>query len=113
MVGYKKVPPILKHSCKGCVFKLGNGCSMQSNGAPPPCEYDDVIFVKDECGKVDNVTTDDQIKLISALDINLVDGVLQELTDICNEQGSRIRPSSGESIRDFIKRLIYNQAKDE
>lgn len=124
MVGYKKVTQTLGYSCNGCAFKniLGNGCSVKPNGAPPPCEYDNVIFVKDDFGLVEKeelITgewkTDDQpqIKLISALDINLVDGVLQELTDICEEQGSRIRPSSGESIRDFIKRLIYNQGKDE
>jgi hypothetical protein len=109
MVGYKRVPSVAKASCKGCVFDGKSGCSMKASFyESPPCDYDDYIFVEDKV-----VIIDPQVKLISALDISLVDGVLQELTDICNEQGSRIRPSPGESIRDFVKRLIYNQGKDE
>lgn len=99
MVGYKEVNGKHYGVCYGCVFyKDGYNKPSIINDCTPS-----TIFVEDT----------PQIKLISALDISLMDGVLQELTEICDEQGSRIRPSSGESIRDFIKRLIYNQHRDE
>jgi hypothetical protein len=110
MVGYKEVKEIEVSSCKGCIFKGAHGDYRH------PCNHPNFKSLdEDPCthGFIFVPVTDPQIKLISALDINLVDGLLQELTDICNEQGSRIRPSSGESIRDFIKRLIYNQHRDE
>jgi hypothetical protein len=114
VVKFKEVEMPKGNGCKGCVFKNPairiwhcNHPSYDPN-KDVPCKFN-CIFVED----VDNTDTAPQIKLISALDINLVDGLLQELTEICNEQGSRIRPGSGESIRDFVKRLIYNQHRDE
>ena len=127
VVKFKEVEMPKGNGCKGCVFKNPairiwhcNHPSYDPN-KDVPCDLN-CIFVQEDFGVIEKEElisgewksdTDLQIKLISALDINLVDGLLQELTDICEEQGSRIRPSSGESIRDFIKRLIHNQGKDE
>jgi hypothetical protein len=84
--------------CTGCVFLSSTGkCADRKN---LPCE-----------GGIYIPSQDVELAVVSALDISLVDGLLLETIQICEESESRIKPFKGESIRDFIKRLIYNQAE--
>jgi hypothetical protein len=91
-VSFIKSPKV--GECTGCVFLSSTGkCADRKN---LPCEGG--IYIPNQ-----------DIKVVSALDISLVDGLLLETTQICEQNESRIKPFKGESIRDFIKRLIYNQ----
>lgn len=102
---YVEVPEV--NRCQGCVFDWRNGrtCDKPDESRFNGCSKRHVIFKYIE----DEDEPQPEIKLVSALDISLVDGLLSELTQICEENNSRIKPFKGEPIRDFCKRLIFNQ----
>lgn len=103
---YVEVPEVdSKKPCTGCAFHFGIefGCQRPVNSKFAGCSERNIIFKYIE----DEEDPQPEIKLVSALDISLVDGLLNELTQICEENNSRIKPFEGESIRDFYKRLIY------
>lgn len=101
-----EVPEVDKDKpCTGCAFYFGHefGCQKPDDSKFVGCSERNIIFKYIE----DEDEPQPEIKLVSALDISLVDGLLTELTQICEENNSRIKPYQGESIRDFYKRLIY------
>jgi hypothetical protein len=110
MENFVLVAELEEGECTGCVFLHEDFCINHDN-FPDKCEGGIFVEANDESEStlVFEGKQISELTVVSALDISLVDGLLLETTQICEENESRIKPFKGESIRDFIKRLIYNQ----